>query len=237
MGKNNKRNSNNKQMRRGKSVMSSDAVVPTQGPHVPPPNLQLRRLPGTVQHLRRTLSYVGYGTTSVPEGVTVQQNYRMNSAYQPDSFASPYGFAKYMAFYSKCYVLGARARVSFSVDTDNSSAITDQPYRFKGVVGFTISTTNPTIVTEQAIGQSLTDFRMVATTSQTGVLSVGLEVSKFLDKPRVLDDPDLFSTSGAPPIDIIYGTWWASAERNDMQVTRVTQLDFDVVFVDPVPFS
>lgn len=231
----NKRNKNTNNTAKRQSGAS--AVVPTQGAHVPPPNMQVHRLLGTVQRLRRTLRYVSYGTFQCPEGVTVQQNYRLNSAYQPDSSNSPYGYAKYMAFYTKCYVMGVRYKDTFVVDTDNSAAITDQPNRFKGVVGFSIATTNPTIVPGNAVAQMLTDYRMVGTTSQTGSVSLGLEVAKFLDKPSLLSDPDLYSTSGAPPIDLIYGMFWISAERNDLQVTRMTQIDFDVMFVDPVPFT
>lgn len=231
----NKRNKNANKTARRRSDAS--AVVPTQGAHVPPPNMQVHRLLGTVQRLRRTLRYVGYGTTQCPEGATVQQNYRLNSAYQPDSSTNPYGFAKYMAFYTKCYVMGVRFKESFVVDTDNTSVITDQPNRFKGVVGLSIATTNPTIVTSNAVAQMLTDYRMVGTTSQTGSISLGLEVAKFLDKPSLLSDPDLYSTVAAPPIDIIYAMLWITAERNDLQVTRMTVIDFDVMFVDPVPFT
>lgn len=230
--KRNKKNNNN-------TKKAQKTSGPTSGPNVPPPNMQVHRLLGTVQRLRRTLSWTSYGNTQCPEGSTVQTNFRMNSAYQPLSAVSnnPYGFAKYMAFYAKCYVLGARIKATFVADTDNSSAITDQPYRFKGLVGISVSTTNPTIVPSDAISQSLTDYRCVGTTSQTGSVSIGLDVAKFLDKPRILDDPDLYCTSGAPPLDIIYGALWISADKNDVQLTNVVQIEFDVMFVDPLPFT
>jgi len=219
--------------KRGKVASSDLAVSAGRGPSVPRANLGKDTLLGLAQSQRRTLAFCGVsGLTTGVGGAIFESTYILNGAFNPIAGVSPVGYAKYMAFYSKAFVLGARIRVrgvGRAVTTAGAYA-----------VGVVVTTNSTAIATTQAgIENGMIDYRLMLTNPDHFELSQSVEVSRFLNKPRVLDDPQLFSTASANPTQLIVAHLFTQTvgTPSSIEVDSLVEIEFDVVFTDPIPFT
>jgi hypothetical protein len=154
----------------------------------------------------------------------------LNNVFSPDGGGSAVGYAKAMALYSKAFVLGARIKV-----TGNGTQ-TAGTY----VVGVTITTNNTSLATiPAAIANGMCQYTSVLANPDHFVLNEAVDVARFLNKPRILDDSQLFCTSGAGPTQLIVAHVWSSSlfVATTYTLSYVAEYEFDVVFTDPIPFT
>lgn len=156
----------------------------------------------------------------------------INNPYSPDSSwlgNSDTGYAKYMQFYSKCFVVGARIEARFVADVTPAT-----------VCGLTV-TTNSTSLTSvwESTTTGLSDWRSVNVYHGEFVLSMGVDVGKFLNKPKVLDDPQLFSTASAGPAQVIAAHFWTAgiSAGGSGALVGSAFVTMECVFTDPIPFT
>ncbi len=208
--------------------------------NIPPRNYLATHVAGLTPTLRRTLVWAYDNFTPSASGVMTECLVaKLNSPYDPDNAvggASATGFAKYMAFYSKCFVLAARIKVHYVACASNG----DQPPLAPGTAGVTITTTTGALGSIAAqIEAGLCVFKRTGYSQNTGVLDIGVDVGKFLNKPDVLDDPQLFCTNAADPTQLIVAHVWI---QNDSTVSAINlkcihEIEFDCVFTDPITFT
>ncbi len=201
------------------------------GPLIPKPSMLSRDLMGVAQSLKRTLCFVE-GTTAVIGSTYNEATVIMNGAYQPYASTSPAGYLKYMALYSKCFVLASRIRLRGPlIQTAGARGF---------VVGLTITTNTTSLASfPAAIENGLCRYAVVGVHPDRVNLTLGVDVKKFLHKPNVLDDPQLFSTSTANPTQLVVCHFWTQALAGSPTATfdAVVEVELDVVFTDPIPFT
>jgi hypothetical protein len=158
--------------------------------------------------------------------------FTLNGAYQPVGGSSPAGYAKYMAFYSKAFVLGARIRLR-----GTGRALTTPGCYGVGVCVTTNATGLGSITA--AIDNGMVDYRIMLSNPDHFDISQSVEVSKFLNKPRVLDDPQLFSTNASNPVQVVVAHFFAQniGTPSSIEVEAIAEIEMDVVFTDPIPFT
>jgi hypothetical protein len=218
----------------GKQQENRSAVFPRA---MTASNMLSHRIMGQAQTRRVTLAWFNSGSFSQTEGIFIEQSSVLNNAYDPDPTLggeSAQGYAKWIAFYSKCFVLRCRWRVDF-VNLLTTSGLA--PAVAPNFVGTTI-TTNTTAFTQAstAIMTGLSQYRLLGQNPDTCRMEGVLDVGAFLNKPQVLDDPDLFSTSSANPAQVVCLHTWASNTSANGTTLFGVLLEFDCVFTDPVPF-
>lgn len=206
---------------------------------VPSARMGADHLFGVAQSTRRDLIYVtsiNMALSGTPP-VYTQSNFRLNTPYQPQvGGGNATGFNKMMAFYSKCYTLGARIRVTYGVGLSDSELSGD----FNVFVGLSINTENPTITLANAIARELTVFSNHTRGMASGRLQNSVDVARFLDKKWVVDDPALYCEETIAPVELIYGQVWAGHEyyvAGPTSIDAVVEIAFNCVFTDPKPFS
>jgi len=238
MGKN---SSKSKRKARGKKTgnkkggmpMSSDlAVSAGRGRAVPRMDLGRDTLLGLAQSQRRTLALVGGSSVSGAAGAYAETTFALNNAFSPGFSSSAVGYSKYMAFYTKCFVIGASIRVH-GVVIDNAST--------SGLVcGLTVTTNSTSLGSFQAaVANGMADWTVVFNLPDRVTFNESVDVSKFFNKPRVLDDPQLFSTSGAGPTQLIVVHLWSQALTGATAISMEAGVEIllDCVFTDPIPFT
>jgi len=196
------------------------------------------RIGGVPQTLRTTLNYANSGTLTVPL-VTYAENVAiLNGPYDPDAALggeSATGFAKLMAFYSKCFVIRARWRVNVS-NTGSSSNL--PPADSNLIVGATVSTNSSSLSgVTQAITTGISQYNMIAANPDTCQFEGVVDIGAFVNKPQVLDDPDFFCTSSSNPSQVICLHTWAESTGAAGYMPYLVLVEFDCVFTDPIPFS
>jgi len=163
----------------------------------------------------------------------------LNSPYDPDSAlggTQPVGFAKLMTFYSKCFVLGAvvQAELTSTGSTDGGADTTS-------IVSTLGVTTNTTVITNltYGIGDGMFTYKMVNVNPDVATLGISVDISKFVSKPDILDDPQFFCTSAANPSQVIVGHFGVQSfgAVATGYVTSLLTIEFDCVFTDPIPFT
>ncbi len=226
--------------KRAKDRLRQDVGSQGVGPLIPPRNYLSLNVAGVTPTIRRTLvwgylNYVNVAFSALAETLVC----KVNSPYDPDNAvggASATGFAKYMAFYSKCFVLGARVKNKFILCANGG----DLPPVAPAHVGVTITTTTGAVASMAAeVEAGLTDYVPVGTSPNVGEVSLGVDVGKFLNKPDILDDPQLFCTSGADPTQLIVAHFWC---QNNSAATGLTlksfyEVEMDCIFTDPITFT
>jgi hypothetical protein len=207
---------------------------------VPRNNFLRTHISGVPQHQRDTLVFAY--ASSVP-GVTGTFSeagiFNLNSAYDPNgstSAAQPAGYAKYMTFYSKCYVVAARIKVKMCAYI-NASEI--QP---PNVLGVTISTLGSSLSTyTQAIEIGLCDWSVVQYSPDFHQFTESIDVAKFLFRSKVIDDPQLFSTVSANPGQLITAHLWSypliSSSQGIANICYGVEIEQECIFSDPIPFT
>lgn len=187
------------------------------------------------QSLRQTLNwaYVPAYKTLTGSSFVGFFNIVLNGPYDPDNAVggtSAHGFAKYMAFYSKCFVLGARIKVK------GTKTAASTPGALMGMNITTTASTSVAAVTSIQDGYCV--YQVVNSYPDRFSLELACDVAKFLDKPDVMDDPQLFCTSSANPSQIIVANIWGSNYSVTSEfVTFVIEVEFDCIFTDPVEFT
>jgi len=218
--------------RKGKSSL-------TTGPHVPPRNYLSRNVAGVHQKLKETLTWVAFGSASTgPSSFYDQYTIILNGPYSPDASifgTSATGFAKYMAFYSKCYVHGARVKVRMASLSESGTVIYDTPL----ITGVTI-TTNSTALTSvpQAIQTGLCMYEVGCSNPDRYKFEQSVDIAKFVGIDDIMDNSQYFCTSSANPTQIIAAhVWTYGAGGGTVTSTVVLEVEFDVTFTDPIPFT
>jgi len=203
--------------------------------HIPARNYLSTHIPGIQQTLRRTLVNVNQFNTSVGTGFTELGQYVLNSCYHTFGSTDAIGFAKYMAFYSKCFVHGARIKwsgvpASLSVGVNNTQPL---------IWGVTVNT-NSTVLssTVAAVSEGLCSYKLNNQAPDSVMLTEGVDIGKFMNVPNILNNPQLFSTSAAFPDQIIVAHIWV---QNYLGATNylanLVEIELDVTFTDPIPFT
>jgi hypothetical protein len=188
---------------------------------------------GIARTQRRTLGFVSGGAVnSGAVGAYAELTYTLNGAFNVSGGASAIGFSKYMAFYSKCFVMGATIAVRGS---------TVSPSTHGAVVGVSIST-NSTAFTNSAaaIGNGMSSWTVMWSNPDRYALNESVDVGRFLNKPKMLDDPQLFSTSAANPTQVIVAHLFIAgvvATAGAINTDAMVEILLDCVFTDPVPFT
>jgi hypothetical protein len=185
---------------------------------------------GLAQSQRRTLSYVvDVSVTSTAGAYNEATTVTLNNPFSPNGGGSVVGYAKYMAFYSKAFVLGTRAKYSACAFSASAAIFT----------GITITTNNTSLGSAQAaIENGMCDYHVSGTNPDRLVFNQTVDVARFLNKPRILDDPQLFSTSAAGPTQLIVLHMWAAAPgATTFTISGLLELEMEMVFTDPIPFT
>jgi hypothetical protein len=215
--------------RGGVDALASGLVTTGRGV---PASLGADRLLGVSQSLVRDLSD-NYNTQTTTTAGSYNEPFVvvLNSAYAGIVGASATGYSKYMQFYSKCFVVGARVRLWFTVIGAASAPV---------MVGSVITTNSSTLGSlGLAVDNGLCRYKPLFSNPDTCSVEQTLDVSRFLHKPRVLDDPQLFSTSSAGPTQTIVCHPFVNNDNvGASQVVSIfCEVVYKCVFTDPVPFT
>jgi hypothetical protein len=159
----------------------------------------------------------------------------MNNPYDPDfavGGSSATGFAKLMAFYTKCFCVGARAKIKVQADNGGNN------FMFIHTAQLSTLSTTSTGITE-TITAGLVDWKVTSDSPDHAELNMAVDVGKFLHKPKVLDDPDLFCTSSAGPNEAVYLHlgFYPNFTAGSYLQCYAAEIEFDCWFTDPKPFT
>jgi len=207
---------------------------------VPRADFLLSHISAMPQSQRATMHWaaplvIGFSPSSYTElGV-----YVINSCYDPDAgggATQPAGYAKLMAFYTKCFVVASRFTLKGVLTT--SAFGSGDPA--SAIIGITCTTNTTSLGSiPAAIEPGLTDYRVISTSPDGYEMSLGIDIARFVDKPQILDDPQFFSTVAANPAQLVcvhvFAQNYSATLTNG--VVAVTEIEFDVVFTDPQPFT
>lgn len=140
-----------------------------------------------------------------------------------------------MQFYSKCFVHGARikwsgAPASLAVGTNDTQPI---------IWGVTINTNSTTLTSAVgAVSEGLCSYKLNNQAPDSVMLTEGVDIGKFLNVPNILNNPQLFSTSSAFPGQIIVAhIWLHNYAGNTNFLANFVEIEMDVTFTDPIPFT
>ncbi len=216
--------------RQGNRDASETVVAAGRGRLVPRFNLPADSLLGLVQSQRRTLAFTFSKSLPSVAGAYTENTFTLNSPYHCDGTNDATGFQKYMAFYSKCYVLGARIIIK-GILTPGATLGTK--------LNLTISTNGTAFSSsDAAISNGMCKWLIVYKNPDRAVFTESVDVAKFLHRPSVLSASDLYATSSAAPAQVVVahmGIGGLAAENSTF--TYELQVLFDCVFVDPIPFT
>jgi hypothetical protein len=218
----------NKASRKGNK--SRKGKGPAKGPHVPSLSLGADTLLGLAQSQRRTLAFAGTTSVTSTTGAYSEVVIPMIDAFNTFGGASAIGYAKYMAFYQRAFVLGSRVIIKGVVVQGAGGAT---------VVGVAASSVASSFATTAAaIEAGLCQWVVVGTYPDRLEFTQSVETRKFLNVPDPLTSTRLYSTSAASPSDIIDLHVFIDAAGS---VTATFQFTFevllDVTFTDPIPFT
>jgi hypothetical protein len=211
-----------------------------QGSVTIPRNFISTNIAGVAPSIRRTLSWVTQSFATLTAGLYSEPVVVvMNSPFDPDNAVggtSAQGFAKYMALYSKCFTLQSRIRIRYALAGITASG---GPPTSSGIIGCTITTNNTSLSSvANAIEQGLCDYHVHNVNPDSNSLELGVNISKFVNKPDLLDDPQFFCTASANPSQLICAHFWGNPTlATNISMTYVIEVEFDAVFTDPIPFT
>jgi hypothetical protein len=209
---------------------NSTSADVTRSQFVPPRNWLSSHIGGFPQSQRDTLNWVAKGTQNNNASIYAENVVILNGPYDPDAALgglSAAGFAKYMAIYTKCFVLAVRYRVHFN-NVSNQVAIT---------CGTTVTTNSTSLSSDvNAIQSGLCDYSQCYANPDHRVFNSSLDIAKFIDKPDILDDPQFFCTPSANPTQIVCLHIWSQNQNSSVQqfVDYIVEVSFDCVFTDPI---
>jgi hypothetical protein len=209
------------------------------GPHIPPRNFLEDKLGGVQQSIRRTLVWVAGANQAVTSTFNDFQQVILNSPYDPDAAlggSSAAGFAKYMNFYTKCFCLGARIKFKFASASTGGGGTPTSAF----LVGMTITTlTSPFSSSTNAIQNGLCDYIQLNQHPDSGMLCLGVDVAKYVDKPNLLDDPQFFCSATTNPSQQIVAHIWVvdTMAAGGTTLPYIIECEMDCVFTDPYGFT
>jgi len=192
------------------------------------------------QRLSTTLAWSKFVSDSVAAGVASERaTVILNSPFDPDAALggiSAQGFAKLMAFYSKCFTLRARISVQVVGVGVSQTGIPESPIVY--LLGVTTNSTSLGSL-EQGIQEGLSDYQLVNCNPDRATLFQNVDIGAFLGKPDVLDDPQLFCTNAANPGQVVVGHFFVAngSSINAAPFVYLMTVEYDVCFTDPVPFT
>jgi len=231
MAKGNKKQSINNGKQRG----ANEGAAPGASSIIPRNNYLTRGPAAVRQSHRETINWCFVPAYKTLTGASFVEfmSFTLNGPYDPDvavGGTSAHGFAKYMAFYSKCFVLAARIKVSGTkMEGSHPGAL----------FGLNINTTTAggtAAVTYMQDGYC--DYKIVGNFPDSFSFNMGCDIGKFLDKPDVLDDSELFCTDASNPAQVIVAhVWGSNYSGTSVFCTFAVEIEFDCVFTDPVPFT
>ncbi len=214
---------------------------PGRSAKIPGQDYLRTHMPGVPQSLQLTCSY----STSTDSGALAANTYTepqvfvMNGAFKPDNAGtgdSVTGYTKYMAFFSKCFVRAARIKVRYAIAGASGQGIPLQPLIF----GVTVTTNNTTLGSiDKAIEAGLCDYALRNAHPDSGILTVGVDVAKFVNVPEILNNPDWYGNSSSNPAQLIFAHVWCQslAALATQHVFFTVEIEMDCIFVDPIPFT
>jgi hypothetical protein len=222
------------------SHLARDSGAQGQSVNIPPRNYLSTHVAGVQPSIRRTLAWNVSNNSPISSAYGESAVVILNSPYDPDNAlggVSASGFAKYMAIYSKCFAVAARAKVKFSIAGPSNTGVTTTPC----CIGATITTSVGAIGSLfSAIDAGLCDYQCHNINPDRGVLNLAVDVSKFVDKPDILDDSQFFCTASSNPSQVIALHVWSSnyglVPTTDT-FQYIIEVEFDCVFTDPIPFT
>jgi hypothetical protein len=233
--KSSRKNQKRRQKRQGFSQPSG-----TVAKGVPRKDYLLHHVSGVPQHTRETLVWVyGQNFTPAANAYTEMTAILLNSPYDPDTAlggTSATGFVKWMQFYSKCFAVAARIKIKFAIAgtgfLGDASCI--------NTVGLTLTTNSTSLGGPiPAIATGLCDYKVFNKNPDSHTFDMAVNVGTFLDKPNVLDDPQLFCTSAANPGQIIVAHFWVAnpTVATGTEIVAYFEVEYDCIFTDPIPFT
>lgn len=206
---------------------------------IPRSNYLSKYTAGVSQSIRRTLAWSFFGGLASSSAYAEQLVVILNSPYDPDNAlggTQPLGFAKYMALYSKCFTLAARTKLKYAIAGTGNAGVPTAA----SAIGMSITTNSTSLGSlSAAVSNGMCDYHVHNVNPDSGVLTLGVDIAKFVDKPDILDDPQFFCTVAANPTQVIVLHVWT--QNNATAITTfgayVIEVEFDVVFTDPIPFT
>jgi hypothetical protein len=207
---------------------------------VPQRNYLSTHVAGVSQSIRRVLAWSTSSNTGLSAaGYQESTVVLLNSPYDPDTAlggVSAAGFAKYMALYSKCFAIGARARVKYLLGGNGALG----PPPSGTYVGATITTSTSSLGSlSAAIQAGLVDYHVRNQHPDSGMLELSVDIARFVDKPDILDDPQFYCTNAANPGQLIALHLWVNAinAATAYALYYTLEVEMTCIFTDPIPFS
>jgi hypothetical protein len=177
--------------------------------------------------------------TSVTNTYNDFQQVLMNSPYDPDAALgglSAQGYSKYIAFYTKCFTLGARLKFKGCISGTGGAGVPPAG----AIVGMTV-TTLPAVFSTlvNALQNGLCDYKVLNQHPDSFELMVAVDIAKYVDKPDLLDDPQFYCTSSTNPAQQIVAHVWADCIQTTgtVVITGILEMEMDCVFTDPMAFT
>jgi hypothetical protein len=153
---------------------------------------------------------------------------RFSSAY--NNGTSAVGYAKLIAFYSKCYVVGSSAKFTCTNISSSTSS----------VIGMTVTTGNTTFNSASAaIANGMCRWSGLQANPDTRLLTQRCNVKKFMNaRSDYVGNTTYASTSGADPSQMVFlHLWTATNSANAVTSNFSGEILLECVFTDPIPFT
>lgn len=182
-------------------------------------------------------SYV-LAPTSIGVGTFVElDTVTLNGLFQAHSIGASQavGFAKLIAIYQKAYVKAAKITVTFNVASNSGGSTPAIP----ALCGVSINTLPGALTTTaQAIGEGLCRYEIVSDAQDQKKMSVSCDIKKFLSVKDLLAGSQFYNTSAANPSQVVDAHVWSyNYGGAGTFVAAVIDVEYDVIFADPLPFT
>lgn len=220
-----------KSKKKGSRRTRASRAGPAHGPGVPSATLGVGTLLGIPTTQKRELAFAGSFVLTTTAGAYSETVIPLNDAFGAFGGSSATGYAKYMAFYGKCFVLGARCRIRGVVVPTGGAGVV--------ACGVAISSVASSFASvAAAVEAGLCQWEVVGVNPDRVRFDTTIDVRKFLNLPSILSSSQLYSTSGASPAVVVdahvfvdgIGTFTGT-------LSVVFETIFECVFTDPIPFS
>lgn len=195
------------------------------------------KISGFPQRQRRTLNFIGSAQTALATTSYAETTYNLNGLFAPatGSGTQPVGYARYMAIYSKAYVVSCKWRLNVA----NCNNVGGVPPPTAIVHGATVTTNTTTLGgTFQAIGSGLCQYACTGANPDSRQFQGTVNIAKFLGRKVVVDNQDMYSTTAANPSQVVcLHVWGYNPGGTAANMAVFLTLEFDVIFTDPIPFT
>jgi len=225
----------NRNKRRGGANQSTGVPPRVDNPTgtgvlVPRFNLGRDTLLGTAPSIRRNLAFVETVSVSGAAGIYAEATFIINSAY--NGGGSGAGYAKYMSFYKKCFVVGATIVVKGVVlDNATTTAL---------AVGLTLTDSSTSLVSQsRAIQNGQCDWNVLFNIPDRVTLTQSVDVAKFKRVPSLLSEDDYASLITTDANSLVVAHLWTQPNDAGTAIAfkGVAEVTFDCVFTDPLTFT